>query len=121
QDRAVRWSQTISEAGTQHLSIAALETLQEKVIGDWRFIVPGLRGHGGFIGVHDRVTRLPIPVHVSAKPEDLEDLIGGLIDYDERALKGNMDPVAAAAALSFGFVYIHPFEDGNGRLHRWLI
>ena len=27
----------------------------------------------------------------------------------------------AAAVLSFGFVYIHPFEDGNGRLHHWLI
>ena len=27
----------------------------------------------------------------------------------------------AAAALAFGFVYIHPFEDGNGRLHRYLI
>ncbi|KQT52699.1 hypothetical protein ASG43_19840 [Aureimonas sp. Leaf454] len=27
----------------------------------------------------------------------------------------------SAAALSFGFVYIHPFEDGNGRLHRFLI
>jgi Fic family protein len=32
-----------------------------------------------------------------------------------------MDPVVAAAAVAFGFVYIHPFEDGNGRLHRWLI
>ena len=31
------------------------------------------------------------------------------------------DPVVAAAALSFGFVYIHPFEDGNGRIDRWLI
>jgi hypothetical protein len=29
--------------------------------------------------------------------------------------------VIAAAVLAFGFVYIHPFEDGNGRLHRWLI
>jgi Fic family protein len=29
--------------------------------------------------------------------------------------------VIAAASLAFGFVYIHPFEDGNGRLHRWLI
>lgn len=26
-----------------------------------------------------------------------------------------------AAVLAFGFVYIHPFEDGNGRLHRYLI
>jgi Fic family protein len=23
--------------------------------------------------------------------------------------------------LAFGFVYVHPFEDGNGRLHRYLI
>ncbi len=30
-----------------------------------------------------------------------------------------MDAVIAAAI--FGFVYIHPFEDGNGRLHRYLI
>ena len=28
-------------------------------------------------------------------------------------------PLAACAA--FGFVYLHPFEDGNGRLHRFLI
>lgn len=32
-----------------------------------------------------------------------------------------LDPVIAAAALAFGFVYIHPFEDGNGRIHRYLI
>ena len=29
--------------------------------------------------------------------------------------------MVAAAAVAFGFVYIHPFEDGNGRLHRWRI
>jgi Fic family protein len=31
------------------------------------------------------------------------------------------DPVVAAAMLAFGFVYVHPFEDGNGRIHRYLI
>jgi hypothetical protein len=29
--------------------------------------------------------------------------------------------VIAAAVLAFGFVYIHPFEDGNGRIHRYLM
>jgi hypothetical protein len=32
-----------------------------------------------------------------------------------------MDSVIAAAVLAFGFVYIHPFVDGNGRIHRYLI
>src|SRR5690349_10149139 len=32
-----------------------------------------------------------------------------------------VDPVCAAAAASFGFVFLHPFEDGNGRIHRFLI
>lgn len=31
-----------------------------------------------------------------------------------------LDPVIASAVLAFGFVYIHPFEDGNGRLHRYI-
>jgi hypothetical protein len=29
--------------------------------------------------------------------------------------------VLQAAATAFGFVYVHPFQDGNGRLHRCLI
>jgi Fic family protein len=30
-------------------------------------------------------------------------------------------PVLQAAATAFGFVYVHPFQDGNGRVHRCLI
>ncbi|WP_425487742.1 Fic family protein [Mesorhizobium erdmanii] len=33
----------------------------------------------------------------------------------------NLDAVVAAAIFAFGFVYIHQFEDGNGRIHRYLI
>lgn len=31
------------------------------------------------------------------------------------------DPLVKAAVGGFGFVYLHPFMDGNGRLHRLLI
>lgn len=31
------------------------------------------------------------------------------------------DILVKAACASFGFVYLHPFMDGNGRLHRFLI
>jgi len=34
---------------------------------------------------------------------------------------GGVDPICAATLAGFGFVFIHPFEDGNGRIHRFLI
>jgi len=120
-ERADRWARTIGDAGRRDLSVEELVRLQSIVIGDDRFVDLGLRTHGGWLGDRDRRTREPIPEHVSARPGDLEDLLGGLIDYDRRTSGTELDPVAAAAALSFGFVYIHPFQDGNGRVHRWLI
>jgi Fic family protein len=30
-------------------------------------------------------------------------------------------PVLRSVATAFGFIYIHPFQDGNGRVHRCLI
>jgi len=80
----------------------------------------GLREEGGFVGEHDRETRLPLPEHISARAEDLPALIDGMIAFD-RGTAGAIDAVIAAAMLAFGFVYVHPFVDGNGRLHRYLI
>lgn len=45
----------------------------------------------------------------------------GLIAANERMREGALDTVLQATATAFGFVYIHPFQDGNGRLHRCLI
>lgn len=119
QDRIQRWGQVIGEAGRHPVDRAELERLQRIVIGDARFVHLGLRTDGGFVGEHDRVSGAPIPDHVSARHEDLPDLIDGLTAFDRGARQ--LDPVLVAAALAFGFVYIHPFEDGNGRLHRYLI
>ncbi|HEY3128459.1 MAG TPA: Fic family protein [Acidobacteriota bacterium] len=119
--RIARWGQAIAEAGQVQLSAGELERLQRIVIGDARFVHLGLREQGGFVGDYDRRTGEPIPEHISARPEDLPNLIEGLVAFDRLALEGSLDPVIAAASLAFGFVYIHPFEDGNGRVHRWLI
>ena len=32
-----------------------------------------------------------------------------------------MDAILIATMIAFGFVFIHPLEDGNGRIHRYLI
>lgn len=119
--RAARWGQAIAQAGNRPLSLAELNRLQAVVIGDDRFVRLGLRDEGGFIGVHDRDTNLPLPDHISARHEDLAGLLEGVVAFADRAARGAMDPVVAAASLAFGFVYIHPYIDGNGRLHRWLI
>ena len=120
QERIQRWGQAIAEAGRRAIDIDELVRLQRVVIGDARFVRLGLRQEGGFVGEHDRDTRMPLPEHISARHEDLPDLIDGLVAFDRTAAQA-LDPVIVAAALAFGFVYIHPFEDGNGRLHRYLI
>lgn len=121
QDRRLRWAWATADAGRRNLTIDELERQQKIVIGDARFVQLGLRTEGGWIGERDRATMDPIPAHVSACPEDLPDLMRGIVEYAHQTAEMLLDPVVVAAALSFGFVYIHPFEDGNGRLHRWII
>jgi len=45
----------------------------------------------------------------------------GMLEANDRMRDSGLDAVLQAAATAFGFVYIHPFQDGNGRLHRCLI
>jgi hypothetical protein len=120
QDRIQRWGRAISEAGRRPIDVDDLLRLQRIVIGDERFIKLGLRKEGGFVGAHDRESGAPLPDHISARHEDLETLMGGIAAFDQKGAS-SFDAVIAAAVLAFGFVYIHPFQDGNGRIHRYLI
>jgi len=58
---------------------------------------------------------------VSPRPGDVPGLMQGLIEADERLRASGIHPVVHAAAVGYGFVFIHPFLDGNGRIHRFLI
>ena len=120
-NRAERWGRVIGMAGKTALSREELERLQREVITDTRFIQMGYRREGGFIGTRDRSTGLPIPDHISARFDDLDRLVSGLIETAELLKESDYPPVLAATAIAFGFVFIHPFEDGNGRLHRYLL
>ena len=46
-------------------------------------------------------------------------MMTGLTDMANKC--DTQHPIVQAAAVAFGFVFIHPFEDGNGRIHRFLI
>ena len=119
--RTSRWGTTIGQAGLRDLTKDELIRLQQLVIENSRFIQMGFRSQGGFIGEHDRDTGEPIPDHISARHEDLDKLVDGLISTNNLLISSEIHPVIAATKIAFGFVIIHPFEDGNGRIHRYLI
>ncbi len=120
-NRAARWGIAIGQAGKNELSIAELNRLQQLVIENDRFVKMGIRQQQGFIGDRDRNTQEPIPDHISARYEDLEKLMAGWLQTQKILTESRMDPILVAAKIAFGFVFIHPFVDGNGRLHRYII
>jgi len=119
--RTARWGQAIGQAGTKDLTQDELRRLQQVVIESSRFIEMGFREKGGFIGEHDRVSGEAIPEHISAKWQDLPKLINGLIETNKLLINSEIDAVITVTIIAFGFIFIHPFEDGNGRIHRYLI
>jgi hypothetical protein len=60
---------------------------------------------------------------VCPKPEDVGSLMEGWMSMMIKLLdpESTVHPVCAAAAAAFGFVFVHPFLDGNGRIHRFLV
>lgn len=111
------------------------------IIGDQRYVVNGWRVEQNYVGEtvllgHDKVHFIP------PKPDNLKILmdnfrylttecLGPLVVKNDDLFFWNLikrpdtetpiDPVIATAILAFAFVFIHPFMDGNGRLHRFII
>jgi len=145
--RAQRFADLLRETDIREpLSEERLVRLQNAVV-DPRFHEFTWRQQQNWIG-KDLGYRQQIDF-VPPRPEDLPELMGGLLamadqartmfdvgSFDaqaasmtgEEARRGTRsetytegDPVVSAAAIAFGFVFIHPFMDGNGRIHRYLI
>lgn len=60
---------------------------------------------------------------IPPRPDDVPALMDGIAQLAARASDRAhpLPPLIVAACAAFGFVYVHPFYDGNGRLHRFLI
>lgn len=92
----------------------------QNIIVDSRFKNDDYRINQNYVG--ENIVPYFQRIHyIPPKPEDVFELMQGLLNSLDRMLDSKVHPVIIAAAISFGFVYIHPFEDGNGRLHRFLI
>jgi Fic family protein len=92
----------------------------QNLIVDERFRDTDYRASQNYVG--ETVARQRENIHFAGpKPEDLTDLMSGLVEAHEQMTAGEVPPVIHAAVIAYGFVFLHPFEDGNGRIHRFLI
>jgi hypothetical protein len=57
--------------------------------------------------------------YVPPPPEWVPSLMQDLLEFANEAPK-QQDPLVCASIVSFAFVFLHPFMDGNGRLSRFL-
>ena len=99
--------------------VAALVRLQGEIV-DPRYAASGWRGFQNFVGSTSGEYREEVHF-ICPRPEDVADLMQAWTRLTRRVVEGGVDPVVAAAACAFAFVFIHPFEDGNGRIHRFLV
>ncbi len=58
--------------------------------------------------------------YVPPAPDDAAAMMSDLLELLNRK-PSDIDPIMLGALISFGFVFIHPFMDGNGRLSRFLM
>lgn len=61
----------------------------------------------------------PDPASFGAPAGAIDSLLAGLESYLGRMR--HADPVVRAASAGFGLLFTHPFEQGNGRVHRWAL
>jgi Fic family protein len=110
---ALRSADTFAPADT-----AALVELQ-KLIVEPRYAAATFRSRQNFVG--ETVGGYREVVHfICPRPQDVTPLMTDWAAMTSR-LKGAVHPVVEAALAAFGFVFIHPFEDGNGRIHRYIV
>jgi hypothetical protein len=116
-DRVQRFVTTLKAAqDLPALDKAALIRLQNQIVTDPRNHDADWRETQNYVSRGNAA-----PEYVSPQPEALPALMEGWLGMLAGLMQAPVDPVVAAAAAAFSFVYLHPFEDGNGRIHRFLI
>ena len=102
------------------------EGLTEAQLGDWLSSLMTRRGaeHPYRQGQNwlSRSGRLGgIADFIPAPPAQVRPMMASIAGLAQSAAMGRLDPVLGAACVAFGFVFVRPFWDGNGRLHRFLL
>jgi len=117
--KTARVIEMLQKSSRQTLTKELLLTLQHSFV-DERFQDNDYRTTQVYVG--EGLTPIDERIHyIAPKPEDINELMTGWLDMTCRHISAQSDPVLTAVVSSFTFVFLHPFNDGNGRLHRFLL
>lgn len=118
--RGERFVAVLARSGTVKPELLLDEkrlTELQNLIVDPRYSEKRFRSEQNFVG---QTLNFREKVHYVCPPAPLvPTLIAGLRSF--RARSDELPAPVRAAVVSFGFVYVHPFLDGNGRIHRLLL
>ena len=120
-DRMEKFITLLTKAGLEPndeiISKPRLVQLQNAIV-DLRYSAQDYRDHTIYVG-----ESLPnsdeLIYYIGPPALMVHSLMNGLKDTTIKTT--GVHPAVRAAIIAFGFVFIHPFEDGNGRIHRFLI
>jgi hypothetical protein len=119
-DRIQRFAAVIEQRSGQSadpLDPIELEALQREILGP-NALHYGLRRSPVFVGETARF-RQELVHYIGPHWDVVPSMLTGLQELMKRT--AGLSSVARAALVSFGFVYLHPMVDGNGRISRFLI
>jgi Fic family protein len=117
--RTERFVRALQAAPGFEASESSLVELQNAIV-DPRYAAKGWRTNQNFIGENRYDGRGKVHF-ICPKPEDVPSLMDAWVRMTRNFAKCGVEPLVAAGLAAFSFVLIHPFEDGNGRIHRFLI
>ena len=119
EDRIRRFAAVMESECGQHdnpFTPETLSILQRGILGDMALRY-GLRRSPVYVG-HSTHYQAVVD-YIAPHWEQTNSLLSGLAHFLERSQGASS--IVRAAVASFGFVYIHPMADGNGRISRFLI
>lgn len=120
-DRVQRFADVLARrtgVGALPVDDGSLAQLQSDILGRRTTLQQlGIRQSPVFVG---EVVRYQEVVHYVAPPAaDLRAMLDGMAVFWARTQ--GQSALMRSTVMAFGFVYVHPLADGNGRVHRFLV
>jgi len=100
-----------------HISLKLMADLHKVIFENSKIFAGKFRERGVEVGIRDGFGNI---IHLGAPASRVMSLLTELVNWYNKNKK-SLPPVVLAAVVHDQFEYIHPFEDGNGRVGRLLM